>query len=80
MLDRKVSHVLSGIDIHVEVPRVDYENWGSDCLGESYASMREQVQAARERQRFRFEGWISFVPCGNRDYAIPMCVAEVRRF
>ena len=47
-----VPHVFSGI----EVPRVDYEKLNSDRLRESSASIRERVQAARERQRVRFEG------------------------
>jgi magnesium chelatase family protein len=65
--------MLDRIDIHVEVPRVDYEKLSSDRLGESSASIRERVQAARERQRVRFEG-IDIV-C-NSD----MRVAEVRQF
>jgi predicted ATPase with chaperone activity len=35
---------------------VDYEKLSSDRLGESSAAIRERVQAARERQRARFEG------------------------
>jgi magnesium chelatase family protein len=73
LLDRKVPHVLGGIDIHIEVPRVDYEKLSSDRLGESSALIRERVQAARERQRVRFEG--SDIVC-NSD----MRVAEVRKF
>ena len=65
--------MLDRIDIHIEVPRVDYEKLGSDRLGESSASIRERVQAARERQRIRFEG--SDIVC-NSD----MRVAEVRKF
>jgi magnesium chelatase family protein len=45
----------------------------SDRLGESSASIRERVQAARERQRVRFEG--TDIVC-NSD----MRVAEVRNF
>jgi len=65
--------MLDRIDIHVEVPRVDYEKLSSDRLGETSASIRERVQAARERQRIRFEG--SDIVC-NSD----MRVAEVRQF
>jgi magnesium chelatase family protein len=65
--------LFDGIDIHIEVPRVDYEKLSTDRLGESSASIRERVQAARERQRIRFEG-IDIV-C-NSD----MRVAEVRQF
>jgi magnesium chelatase family protein len=42
--------LLDRIDIHIEVPRVDREKLSSDRLGESSASIRERVQAARERQ------------------------------
>jgi magnesium chelatase family protein len=48
--------MLDRINIHVEVPRVDYEKLSSDRLGESSASIQERVQAAQERQRIRFEG------------------------
>jgi magnesium chelatase family protein len=65
--------MLDRIDIHIEVPRVDYEKLSSDRLGESSESIRERVQAARERQRIRFEG--TDVVC-NSD----MHVAEVRQF
>jgi hypothetical protein len=43
MLDRKVPHACSGIDIHVKAPRVDYEKLSSDWLRESSASIRERV-------------------------------------
>jgi magnesium chelatase family protein len=56
MLDRKTPRVRGEIDIHTEVPRVDYEKLSSDRLGESSASVRERVQMARERQGVRFEG------------------------
>ena len=39
--------MLDRIDIHVEVPEVDYEKLSSDRVGESSASIRERVQAAR---------------------------------
>jgi magnesium chelatase family protein len=65
--------MLDRIDIHVEVPRVDYEKLSSDRLGESSASITERVQAARRWQQARFEGLD--VVC-NSD----MCVPEVRKF
>jgi magnesium chelatase family protein len=65
--------MLDRIDIHIEVPRVDYEKLSSDRLGESSESIRERVQAARERQRVRFDG--TDIVC-NSD----MRVAEVRQF
>ena len=65
--------MLDRIDIHIKVPRVDYEKLSSDRLGEPSASIRERVQAARERQMGRFEG--SDIVC-NSD----MRVAEVCQF
>jgi magnesium chelatase family protein len=65
--------MLDRIDIHIEVPRVNYEKLSSDRLGESSAAIRERVQAARQRQLARFSG--TNVIC-NAD----MRVAEVRKF
>src|SRR5512142_2946409 len=46
--------LLDRIDIHVEVPRVDYQKLSDDRLGEPSAAIQERVEAARERQRQRF--------------------------
>ena len=48
--------LLDRIDIHIEVPRVEYEKLSDDHLGEPSAAIRERVEAARERQRRRLEG------------------------
>jgi hypothetical protein len=48
--------LLDRIDIHIEVPRVDYDKLSSDRLGEPSAQIRERVEAARGIQRRRFEG------------------------
>ncbi|NJN18583.1 MAG: YifB family Mg chelatase-like AAA ATPase [Oscillochloris sp.] len=48
--------LLDRIDLHVEVPRVNYEKLSSDRLGESSAAVRERVCRARERQTQRFRG------------------------
>jgi hypothetical protein len=48
--------LLDRIDIHIEVPRVEYEKLSSDRLGEPSAAIRARVEAARERQRQRFKG------------------------
>ena len=45
---------LDRIDIHIEVPRVDYEKLSGDRLGESSQSIRARVQAARDIQSKRF--------------------------
>lgn len=46
--------MLDRIDIHVEVPRVDYQKLSEDRLGEPSALVRERVEAARALQRERF--------------------------
>ncbi len=46
--------LLDRIDIHVEVPRVDYQKLSSDRLGEASEVIRGRVEAARGRQRQRF--------------------------
>ncbi len=66
--------LLDRIDIHVEVPRVEYEKLSSARLGESSAVVRERVEAARSRQRVRFVS-ADGVTC-NAD----MRPAEVRKF
>ncbi|HID86262.1 MAG TPA: ATP-binding protein [Anaerolineae bacterium] len=48
--------LLDRIDIHIEVPRVDYEKLTDDRLGEPSARIRERVERAREVQRRRFQG------------------------
>ena len=46
--------MLDRIDIHVEVPRVDYQKLSDERLGEPSATVRERVEAARALQRERF--------------------------
>ncbi len=65
--------LLDRIDIHVEVPRVEYEKLSDDRLGEPSAAIRGRVAVARERQLRRFEG--TKLTC-NAD----MGPAEVRDF
>jgi magnesium chelatase family protein len=48
--------LLDRIDLHVEVPRVDYDKLASDGLAETSAAVRARVEAARARQWARFEG------------------------
>lgn len=48
--------MLDRIDIHVEVPRVDYQKLSDERLGEPSATVRERVEAARALQRERFAG------------------------
>jgi magnesium chelatase family protein len=66
--------VLDRIDMHVSVPRVNFERLTAAELSEASAAVRARVAAARERQWRRFEalGGIS----SNAD----MRVSEVRTF
>jgi predicted ATPase with chaperone activity len=48
--------ILGRIDIHIEVPRVDYEKLSGDRLGETSESIRRRVQAARDIQNQPFSG------------------------
>ena len=48
--------LLDRIDIHVEVPRVDYEKLADKRNAENSTTIRTRVQAARERQLTRFTG------------------------
>ncbi|MFC2030975.1 ATP-binding protein, partial [Chloroflexota bacterium] len=48
--------LLDRIDIHIEVPRVEYDKLSDDRQGEPSADIQARVEAARERQRVRFEG------------------------
>jgi magnesium chelatase family protein len=71
------------IDIHVEVPRVDYEKLSDDRLGEPSAAVQSRVEATREIQRQRFQHdtemmeneEVNSISC-NAD----MHPAEVRKF
>jgi magnesium chelatase family protein len=65
--------LLDRVDIHVEVPRVEYEKLSDNRLGEPSDCVRERVEAARERQRRRFEGT-------GRTTNAEMGPGEVRKF
>jgi magnesium chelatase family protein len=76
--------LLDRIDIHIEVPRVDYEKLSGDRVGESSECIRARVQAARNIQQARFtkqkplfsnNGSSSDIVC-NAD----MRVGEIRQF
>ena len=53
-LGRVSQPFLDRIDICSEVPRVGYEALAGASKGQCSANMRAQVEAARERQRYRF--------------------------
>jgi len=48
--------LLDRIDIHIDVPRVEYDKLADDRLGEQSSAIRARVEAARERQRGRLTG------------------------
>ncbi len=48
--------LLDRIDIHIEVPRVEYEKLSDRRVGEPSEAIRARVEAARQRQRERFAG------------------------
>lgn len=46
--------LLDRIDIHIQVPRVEFEKLNDDRLGESSSAIQTRVEAARQLQRDRF--------------------------
>ena len=68
--------LLDCIDIHIEVPRVDYEKLSGNRVGESSETIRARVQAARDIQNKRFSnGEAKDIIC-NAD----MRVGQIRQF
>jgi predicted ATPase with chaperone activity len=65
--------LLDRIDIHVEVPRVEFEKLTEDRIGEASAAIRGRVEAARAQQRARLDG--TNLAC-NAD----MGPGEIRRY
>ena len=68
--------LLDRIDIHIEVPRVDYEKLSGNKMSETSEVIRQRVQAARERQRIRFSNNGSSEVISNAD----MRIGEIRQF
>jgi magnesium chelatase family protein len=68
--------LLDRIDIHIEVPRVDYEKLSGDRMGEPSECIRGRVQAARNLQRTRFTNSQSTDIICNAD----MRIGEIRQF
>ncbi len=66
--------LLDRIDIHIQVPRVDYDKLSDRRMGEPSKNVRERVETARERQRARFAS-LKEISC-NAD----MRPAEVRKY
>ena len=85
--------LLDRIDIHIEVPRVEYEKLSDQRLGEPSAAIQKRVEAARQRQRERFNSRTDPTSLGEQSLLVPggeiassiqcnadMRPAEVRRF
>ncbi|MCB0079034.1 MAG: YifB family Mg chelatase-like AAA ATPase [Anaerolineales bacterium] len=66
--------LMDRFDIHIEVPRVEWEKLASDRLGEPSATIRGRVEAARRIQQGRLEH-LPHLWC-NAD----MGTAEIRQF
>lgn len=65
--------LLDRIDIHVQVPRVEFEKISDNRVGESSAAIQARVEAARQLQRDRF----SSTPVASNSEMHP---AEVRKY
>jgi magnesium chelatase family protein len=68
--------LLDRIDIHIEVPRVNYEKLSGERVGESSETIRAKVQAARDIQNKRFSSDGSSDIVCNAD----MRVGQIRQF
>jgi magnesium chelatase family protein len=74
--------LLDRIDIHVEVPRVDYEKLSDDRFGEPSASVQARIESARElqRDRFKYEGAEKIESGTQLTCNSDMHPAEVRKY
>lgn len=68
--------LLDRIDIHIEVPRVDYEKLSGNKVSETSENIRQRVQAARNIQQTRFANPNSLTVICNAD----MRIGEIRQF
>jgi magnesium chelatase family protein len=65
--------LLDRIDLHVDVPRVEYDRLMSDERAETSLTVRQRVEGARNHQRKRFEGRVGLY--ANAD----MGVSEIQQ-
>ena len=74
MIQRYVSKVsgplLDRIDIHIEVPAVQYKELRSNAAAEGSADIRARVMSARERQHARFTK-VGVAPAGEGERTRP---------
>ncbi len=73
MVTRISGPLLDRIEIHIEVPRVEYEKLSDGRVGESSDAVRLRVEKARDLQRKRFAGT-------DIAWNAEMRPAEVRKF
>ncbi len=71
--------LLDRIDIHIEVPRVEYEKLSDNRMGEPSCAVRQRVEQARARQRARF-GTSDSHFAGSILCNADMRPAEIRQF
>ncbi len=67
--------LLDRLDIHIEVPQVDFQKLSDDKKGESSASIKKRVNKARQIQNKRFQGTdvtcnAKMTPAMTRKYCI----------
>lgn len=75
--------LLDRIDIHIEVPRVDYEKLSGNKTSETSETIRQRVQAARNIQQTRFanpKSKTSKTDSSNIVSNADMRIAEIRQF
>ncbi len=64
--DRISGPLLDRIDLHLDVPSIQFQELAGKKPGEASALIRERIQAARERQRARFAGSRARITCNAR--------------
>ena len=70
--------LLDRIDIHIEVPRVEYDKLSDRRLGEPSSVIQARVESARERQRVRFQLHATHPKEGSDAQSGITCNAEMR--
>ena len=65
-LNRVSGPLLDRLDLHVEVPPVDFDSLNDAAQGESSAAMKARVDAARAIQTERFAGTAAAITCNAR--------------
>ena len=68
--------LLDRIDIHIEVPRVDYEKLSGNKVSKASESIRKRVQVAYDIQSKRFTSGKTTDIVSNAD----MSIGEIRQF